>query len=130
MSSCGHIREGSQSRINSSAHMCFLHGKYTGRCCQQRIFNSRLESEGGSLLENLETIRKTGCGSDGDNSLKKSSIFLQLEVTKAIGYNSMAWDVNWSAWEQPYIFPLMNLLGGVLRRIQDQKVREIILIGP
>lgn len=49
---------------------------------------------------------------------------------EAWGIDSLAQDVDWAAFALPYLFPPFPLLGQVLRKVVDQRVKRMLLVAP
>ena len=50
--------------------------------------------------------------------------------SEAVGLDSLSRDVTWNSWSLPYLFPPFSLIPACLNKIQEQKVRKIIVILP
>ena len=49
---------------------------------------------------------------------------------EALRIDALAQDLNWSIWENPYIFPPFPLIALCLAKIRDQRVNRILMIVP
>jgi hypothetical protein len=50
--------------------------------------------------------------------------------TEALALDSLARDVDWSGWENPYCFPPFSLVGAVLQKCCEQRLKRMILVVP
>ena len=61
---------------------------------------------------------------------RKAPFFLSWSKrdTEALSLDALSPDQDWSAWERPYLFPPFPLIAACLAKIEEQKVKSIIMV--